>query len=375
MRTTDNIGLYIHIPFCIRKCAYCDFASFSGVGSDVRARYIDRLCREIESYKVNKRVGVDTVFFGGGTPSLLDPDELSRILSTVRSTFDLTPDAEITMEMNPGTLSEEKVRAYASLGVNRASIGCQSFNENELKILGRIHNSSLIYDAVSIVRSAGITNISLDLMYGIPEQTKDSFAHTLREALSLEPSHLSVYGLILEEGTPFYDAREGLLLPGEDEECDMYSLASKILGEKGFLHYEISNYARPGLECRHNLKYWRDEEYIGVGLAAYSYYGKKRFGNTAKLDEYISAGYVEYRYGESITENDEAFEYVMMRLRLAEGFSLSDYRARFGVDFTKGREDLIERYRALGYLDTSEDRIRLTECGFYISNTILSDLL
>lgn len=373
--TTDNIGLYIHIPFCIRKCAYCDFASFSGVGSDVRARYIDRLCQEIESYKVNKRVGVDTVFFGGGTPSLLDPDELSRILSTVRSTFDLTPDAEITMEMNPGTLSEEKVRAYASLGVNRASIGCQSFNENELKILGRIHNSSLIYDAVSIVRSAGITNISFDLMYGIPEQTKDSFAHTLREALSLEPSHLSVYGLILEEGTPFYDARQRLPLPSEDEECDMYSLASKILGEKGFLHYEISNYARPGYECRHNLKYWRDEEYIGVGLAAYSYYGKKRFGNTAKLDEYISNGYVEYRYGESITENDEAFEYVMMRLRLAEGFSLLDYRARFGVDFTKGREDLIERYRTLGYLDISDDRIRLTECGFYISNTILSDLL
>ena len=372
---TDNIGLYVHIPFCIRKCAYCDFASFSGVASNIRARYIDRLCEEIESYKREDKTRVDTVFFGGGTPSLLSPDELSKILAAARSAFDITPDAEITMEMNPGTVTLDTVRAYAALGVNRASVGCQSFNENELKILGRIHNSALIYDAVRIVREAGISNISLDLMYGIPEQTAESFAHTLREALSLEPTHLSVYGLILEEGTPFFNARENLPLPTEDEECDMYALASKILGDGGFSHYEISNYARPGFECRHNLKYWRDEEYIGVGLAAYSYYGKKRFGNTSKLEEYISNSYVQYRYGEDISDTDEAFEYVMMRLRLSEGFSLSDYRTRFGADFTDGRAEKIERYRALGYIAITPDRLALTERGFYISNTILSDLL
>ena len=373
--TTDNIGLYVHIPFCIRKCAYCDFASFSGVGSDVRARYIDRLCEEIESYRGEKKIGVDTVFFGGGTPSLLTPDELSRILTSVRSTFVITPDAEITMEMNPGTLTCDTVRAYAALGVNRASIGCQSFNDNELKILGRIHNSVLIYEAVDTVRKAGITNISLDLMYGIPEQTISSFEHSLAKALSLDPTHLSVYGLILEEGTPFFDAREKLPIPTEDEECDMYSLASKILGERGFSHYEISNYARPGYKSRHNLKYWHDEEYIGVGLAAYSYYGKKRLGNTASLEEYISDTYVQYRYGESISDADEAFEYAMMRLRLSEGFSLTDYRARFGTDFTAGRETRLDRYRALGYINISDDRLSLTESGFYVSNTILSDLL
>ena len=372
---TTNIGLYIHIPFCIRKCKYCDFASFSNLNKDTRTRYIDRLCEEIESYRDAKKVGVDTVFFGGGTPSLLSPDELSRIINTVRSVFDISANAEITMEMNPGTITEDKVRAYAAAGINRVSVGCQSFNENELKMLGRIHNSKEIYEAVKAVKAAGITNVSLDLMYGIPEQTADSFEHTIRSALSLEVDHLSVYGLILEEGTPFFEARNSLPLPNEDEECDMYALASRILGEHGFSHYEISNYSKPGFECRHNLKYWRDEEYIGVGLAAYSYYGKKRYGNTASLDEYISDDYAKYRYGENITPDGEAFEYVMMRLRLSEGFSLSDYRARFGRDFLDGRADTVARYNSLGYLDVSADRISLTERGFYISNTILSDLL
>ncbi len=373
--TTDNIGLYIHIPFCIRKCKYCDFASFSNVNKNTRTRYIDRLCEELESYRGEKKAGVDTVFFGGGTPSLLEPDELSRILFSVRSAFDVSPEAEITMEMNPGTTTEKKVRAYASLGVNRASIGCQSFSENELKLLGRIHNSQDIYETVKAVRSAGITNVSLDLMYGIPEQTAASFEYTLRSALSLDVSHLSVYGLILEAGTPFFETQGSLPLPSEDEECDMYALASHILGEAGFSHYEISNYAKPGSECRHNLKYWRDKEYIGVGLAAYSYYGKKRYGNTARLDEYISDDYVKYRCIESITPDDEAFEYVMMRLRLAEGFPLSEYRARFGCDFLDGRTEATERYRSLGYLNIADGRISLTERGFYISNTILSDLL
>ena len=373
--TTDNIGLYIHVPFCVRKCRYCDFASFSGIGNDVRARYIDRLCEEIESYSCDRRIGVNTVFFGGGTPSLLSPDELSRILSSVRSTFALAPDAEITMEMNPGTLTQDSVSAYASLGVNRASIGCQSFNENELKILGRIHNSAEIYDAAEIVKMAGISNFSLDLMYGIPEQTAASFEHSLRSALALSPSHLSVYGLIREEGTPFYEHRSSLALPSEDEESDMYALASRLLGEHGFSHYEISNYARPGFESRHNLKYWRDEEYIGFGLAAYSYYGKKRYGNTSHMDEYLSDDYVKYRYVEDITDADAEFEYAMMHLRLSEGFSLSDYRARFGRDFQDGRKEAIDRYAGLGYLTLKDDRLSLTERGFYISNTILSELL
>ena len=369
--TTDNIGLYVHIPFCIRKCAYCDFASFSGVDSNVRARYIDRLCEEIESYRTEEKIGVDTVFFGGGTPSLLSSHELSRILASARSAFKISPD----VEMNPGTVTPDKVRGYASLGVNRASIGCQSFNENELKILGRIHTSADIYEAIKIVRASGIENISLDLMYGIPEQNSASFEKTLSAVLSLEPSHLSVYGLILEEGTPFWQARASLSLPSEDEECDMYATASRTLGESGFSHYEISNYARPGYECRHNLKYWRDEEYIGVGLAAYSYYGKKRYGNTSSLDEYISSGYIKYRRTEDLTESDEAFEFAMMRLRLAEGFSLSEYRRLFGVDFLAERREAIERYRTLGYLAVSDDRISLTERGFYVSNTILSEIL
>ncbi len=367
--TTKPIGLYVHIPFCKRKCRYCDFCSYAGVSETERREYTEALCREIRGYEREKRIAVDTVFFGGGTPSLLEPRELSEILEAVKSAFDVLPDAELTLEANPGTLTRDKLLAYRLLGVNRLSIGLQSIHENELKKLGRIHSYPDFLESYRLAREVGFDNIGVDLMYGIPEQTVDSFGETLASVIAIAPEHISAYGLIIEEGTPFYDERDSLALPDEDSECDMYCLACAMLGEAGYSHYEISNYARAGRESRHNLHYWRDEEYIGVGVAAHSYFEGYRFANPDSIAEYLAAPVVERLLPDAETE------YVMLAFRLAEGLSLTDYKARFSRGFTEGREDSIRRYTDLGLMLQMGDRLALTERGFYVSNAILSDLL
>ena len=372
---TDGIGLYIHIPFCKRKCNYCDFPSFQGISQTEKKKYVDALISEINSYSRPEKIKVNTVFIGGGTPSLLGGEEMGRVLSSVYESFEISEDAEISMEANPGTLTLENAIAYRSSGINRISIGSQSFCENELKKLGRIHNSGAISEAVAIAREAGFSNINLDLMYGIPEQTMDSFKRSLDSLIALSPEHVSVYGLIIEEGTPFFRGLTELRLPTEDAECDMYYLAAQLLSDNGYRHYEISNYAKEGYECRHNLKYWRDEEYIGVGLAAHSYFGKKRYSNPVTLDEYFSFERERYISTEDIDREANAYEYVMMHLRLSEGFSLSEYKERFGTAFTDGREQTLSRFIELGYLMLTDGRISLTERGFYVSNAILTELI
>jgi len=366
----DPRGLYVHIPFCKRKCNYCDFCSFP---IEEKREYLDALCREIDSYK-DERIYVDTVFFGGGTPSLLSEDELSKILSAIRKSFVVSPDTEITLEANPKTLTQKKVEAYRTLGVNRISLGLQSIHENELKILGRIHSFDEFVESYNMILSSGIDNINVDLMYGIPEQTKESFEATLRRILSLDPSHISVYGLILEEGTPLHSLRESLTFPTEDEECEMYYLAARLLSENGYRHYEVSNYAKEGRESRHNLKYWRGEEYVGVGLSAYSYYKGKRFGNTKDMSEYVLSPLDIYDE-ETIDKDNEKYEYVMLRTRLSEGFSLSDYKRRFGEDFLLENELVIKAFVDAGYINISGDRLSFTERGFYVGNSLLTELI
>ena len=254
-------------------------------------------------------------------------------------------------------------------------MGGQTIHENELKMLGRIHSFSDLSDSVSMIMDAGISNINIDVMYGIPEQTKQSFAKTLDAISKLNPTHISAYGLILEEGTPFWNMRESLPLPTEDEECEMYELACRVLGEAGYSHYEISNYARPGYECRHNLKYWRDKKFIGAGLAAYSYFGDKRYGNSSSFDEYLSDNFIQYRREDLVDRDSYETEFIMMHLRLCDGLSLSEYARTFGRPFLDGRETAIEKYRSLGYLDIRDGRVFLTEKGFYISNSIISELI
>ncbi len=371
---TKPIGIYVHIPFCKRKCNYCDFCSVSADVDKIK-RYVDALCFEIESFSENKSIPVDTVFFGGGTPSLISSDMFVKIMDSLKKSFNILPSAEITAEVNPGTVNEEKAKALLGSGVNRVSIGLQSIHENELKILGRIHTFDEFLNCVRVFKSAGLDNFSVDLMYGIPEQTPASFEKTLGRVISLQPRHISAYGLIIEEGTPFFAQRDSLSLPSEDEEREMYFLADKMLSLAGYSHYEISNYAKDGFESRHNLKYWHNEEYVGFGISAHSYYGGKRFYNTCDFDEYFTQDSAKYRKAENDACGIDPFEYAMLALRLSEGLSLSEYKELFGKCFTEGKEKRIDELSALGLLKNEGGRIALTSDGFYVSNTILSELL
>ena len=372
MMATDKLGLYVHIPYCVKKCNYCDFCSLSNGRGEVPEEYVDILCGEIRSYSSDEKRVLDTVYFGGGTPSLLSPDETEKIVSAIRDTFDLSADAELTFEANPGTLTEEKARAFKSLGFNRVSLGLQSIHEKEMKKLGRIHNYEEFLSSFDLLRKAGFDNINVDLMYGIPYQTRESFRQTLEAVVRLSPEHISAYGLILEDGTVLYREKDALPLPTTEEECDMYDLCRQLLRESGYEHYEISNYAKDTKRSRHNLIYWTFNEYIGVGAAAHSFYRGVRSYNTSDVREYISSG-ARARYEDS--ELDLPFEYAMLGLRLGDGFSLSEYARRFGVPFTLGKESILSRLDKEGLVTLDNDRIALTERGFYVSNSILAEIL
>ncbi|MBQ4071328.1 MAG: radical SAM family heme chaperone HemW [Clostridia bacterium] len=374
MIRNNSLALYVHIPFCVSKCRYCDFASFGGMDIGARERYVERLIEEIRTYRREERLLLSTVFFGGGTPSLLEPHLFTRIFSAIKETFLLSENPELTVEANPGTLTCESLAAFTECGVNRISLGLQSIHENELKSLGRIHSFEESREALELARSFGISNINVDLMYGIPHQTADSFSRTLDEVIALSPTHISAYGLIIEEGTPFYSMRDELPLPSEDDEADMYFLAAEKLRGAGYLHYEISNYAKRGFECRHNLVYWRGEEYVGVGLAAHSYFEGCRFSNTENMTEYMMS--LDFGKGERVRIDleNEAFEYAMTALRLSEGISLSEYADRFGSSFTEGKP-IIDKYIAEGLMRLVGDRLAFTERGFYVQNAILANIL
>ena len=369
---TDKLGLYVHIPYCVRKCNYCDFCSLPNGRGEVPSSYVEALCEEISSYKTEPKGVLDTVYFGGGTPSLLSPGQAEKIVLTIRDTFVLSDSLEFTFEANPGTLTEEKARAFKWLGFNRVSLGLQSVHENEMKKLGRIHTYEEFLSSFELLRKVGFDNINVDLMYGIPYQTKDSFRKTLESVIAISPEHISAYGLILEEGTPLYSEKDILPIPSTDEECDMYDLCRQMLRDAGYEHYEISNYAREGKRSRHNLLYWNFDRYIGVGAAAHSFYQGVRSFNTSDVSAYISSPENTRTYD---TELDLAFEYAMLGLRLIDGFSLSDYKARFGVSFTDGKEAILSRFEEEGLITLSPDRLALTERGFYVSNSILAEIL
>lgn len=373
--TTDSIGVYVHIPYCIRKCNYCDFCSLPIGLPSVPDTYIDRLVSEIYEYNSFGEIRASSIYFGGGTPSLLTSEQLSRIVSALKKVFKFEKDTEFTVEANPGTLDFTKLRGYRDIGVNRISLGVQSLIDEELSLLGRIHNADEAYRSVEMIRAAGFDNLNIDLMYGIPCETEESFLSSLRKVIDLKPEHISVYGLIVEEGTTFYCNRDKLSLPTEDRECDMYYAASRLLSLYGYEHYEISNYSLRGKRSRHNLKYWNACEYIGVGASAASYFKGRRYSNTCSVDEYISGKSLEYSSCEPLSKEERMFEYAMMNLRLADGLSLSDYKSRFSADFLCGREEPLGKYSSLSLIEMKGDNIRLTEKGFYLSNTILADLL
>ena len=373
-------GLYIHIPFCLSKCAYCDFCSFTRFDERLINSYVDALVREISEYKRKERIPVDTVFIGGGTPSILSPSQLGKITSAINDTFDLTSLSEFTVEVNPRTADKEKLSAYRTLGVNRISIGLQSIHENELKILGRNQSFEDFVAVYSSARDAGFTNISVDIMYGIPSQTKESLLETLSRVISLSPEHISLYSLILEEGTPIYENADSLAIPDDDTVFEMYSLVNSTLRENGYLHYEISNYARPGFSSLHNMKYWQLDDYIGVGISAHSFFEGERFYNPAdRFDISTLTDYINARrsrtFEDKAKREDILCEFVMLGLRTSSGISLSEYKKRFGECFITPRTAVIDELIKNGLAEISTDRFYLTEQGMFVSNSIICELL
>ncbi len=371
-----KLGLYVHIPFCRSKCLYCDFCSLVG-RTDEADIYIDALCREIvERGAETDGYTVDTVYFGGGTPSLLTSGQLLRIFDSIRDNFLLSYDAEITLECNPIThLSDgaEYFKSILSLGVNRLSLGVQSACDAELKLIGRRHTFAEAKKTFTDARQAGFRNISVDLMLGLPSQTRESLESSVGALVSLSPEHISIYSLQLEEGTPLYRMRDRYDIPDDDTAADMYESVVAMLKEAGYLHYEISNFAKEGRESRHNKKYWSLDEYIGVGLAAHSDFSGERIENTSDMQKYLSGERIEAK--NRISERERAEEYIMLGLRTLRGISESEYFSRFGESLDKRYGEKMRKYEALGLLLRCGDGIRLSERGFEVSNTILSELL
>lgn len=374
MGNRKKLGIYIHIPFCLRKCFYCDFCSFPDSDGELMRQYCDELCRRIKE-KANDCIEytVDTVYFGGGTPTLLPIGEFKKLFAALNECFDLEKDAEITVECNPATADKKYFCALRELNVNRLSIGLQSANENELSALGRVHSFAEFLTAFSDARAAGFENISVDLMYGIPEQTKESFSYSIDRILELCPEHISSYGLKIEENTVFAKIKDRLNLPDEYEEFELYKLLTDKLEKNGYHKYEISNFSKEGRESRHNTRYWLGEEYLGFGVAAHSFFDGERFGNSRDIKSFIEGKDItEERQKLSSHELDE--EYVMLRLRLADGIDKSEFKERFGREL-----DLTYPYIKLmikeGFMRDKNGKVSFTEKGFFVSNYILSEML
>ena len=373
-RKDNSFELYIHIPFCVRKCAYCDFLSAPG-SEEAKASYTKALLREIEAVKTEKRE-VSSIFVGGGTPSALSPSLMGDIFEKIHESFSVAQDAEITIEANPGTLSKEKLFLYKNAGINRLSLGLQSPEEAELKSLGRIHTYEEFLESFSLAREAGFQNINVDLMCALPDQTYEGWIRNLRTVAALHPEHISAYSLIIEEGTPF--AKRKLNLPDEDTEYRMYEDTAGILAEYGYEQYEISNYAKKGLACRHNIGYWTRKEYLGLGLGAASLWGNQRFSNTSDFSAYLK----ESGSPEKIRENretlsleDEMSEFMFLGLRMTEGVSKAEFLESFGTPIESVYGKVLDKYKNMGLLEEKEGRIFLTRAGIHVSNGVMAEFL
>ena len=384
----EPLGIYIHFPFCVKKCNYCDFLS-GPADSGTRKAYADALCREIYSFgreygmretpSRDEKIPVDTIFLGGGTPSVMDPADLTRVMETVLETFDVLPGAEISMEMNPGTFREELL-AFVKKYIGRVSLGLQSADDSELSRLGRIHTYSEFERCYSALRDVGVSNINVDLMSAIPGQTLASWEKSLSRILSMEPEHISCYSLIIEEETPFFDLFEKgrLDLPGEDEEREMYYLTERLMNAHGYHRYEISNYARLGRECRHNVRYWRRSPYIGFGIGAASLLDETRWSNTRDLQRYlsVSGSFPDIREEvQNLSVSEQMEEFMFLGLRMMEGVSGADFAEAFGCELDSVFGAVCVRLISEGLLVREGDRYKLTARGIDVSNSVLAEFL
>ncbi|MBR3714387.1 MAG: radical SAM family heme chaperone HemW [Clostridia bacterium] len=372
-------GLYIHIPFCAAKCAYCDFYSLAGnEKTSIQSDYVDALCRsaEIMSSEFSNTV-FSSIYVGGGTPSILPFSLLEKLFASLRENFKISEAAEFTVEANPATLTEEKLRAMTEGGVNRLSLGCQSSNDNELRKLSRIHTFSEFCDSFNMARKAGISNISVDLMYGIPLQTTDSLLRSISDIARLSPEHISLYGLRVEPDTKFGRDRT-LVLPSDDTQAEMYLSAVRYLAELGYERYEISNFAKDGHYSRHNMRYWECGEYLALGPAAHSFIDSVRYSYDRSINAYISAvreGHMpEYAECTLLTDEDRQEEYIFLSLRLEKGLSLDSFEKKFG---SSAKEKLISLAKPYipKFMVLDSGHLKFTSEGFLVSNTILSELI
>ncbi|MBL8184917.1 MAG: radical SAM family heme chaperone HemW [Blastocatellia bacterium] len=385
-------GVYLHIPFCKSRCSYCDFATDVWRDSGAVERYVDALCREIEGGNPSGREGVgtvpqddtlptgrvsashiDTIYFGGGTPSLLEPEQIERILNAVTSVFSVAESAEITMEMNPATVTPEKLDAFRKLGINRASFGVQTFNERDLKLLARGHDADDARQTYRLLREAGFANISFDLIAGLPGQTIEDWSRNLDEAIAMEPEHLSLYLLEIHESTPLAEqVRSGRRTPIDDElAAEMYEMMLDRLAAAGYEQYEISNFAKPGFESRHNTKYWRLDPVYGFGVSAHSFDGRERYANERDTAKYVSSieeeGSAEV-FREIVNIGSET---AFLGLRLNEGVDIEAYERRFGAELSLKSSELIER----GLVESADGRLRLTRKGMLFSNEVFAEFV
>lgn len=380
----NEIGLYIHIPFCAARCHYCDFFTFAGKEHLIND-YVTALCNELTSHSRSYDVTVKTIFFGGGTPSILEPSHFDKIFGALHKSFTIIPGAEVTVECNPGTLTPDKVKCLKSCGVNRVSLGVQSFNDETLKFLGRIHTSRQIVENYDLLREIGFNNINMDFISSIPGMLFSGWESTLKKAVCLSPEHISAYNFILEEETKFYKLhlKGKLQTPDEDEEACQYDFTREFLSGHGYGHYEISNFARPGFECRHNLTYWENKDYLGAGASACSLLDGIRWENVRNLKAYISkfrqlpTANCQHttRKPKLETRNLQIADTLMMGLRLTGGISLQEFHDRFGVSLESLRGKTINKFVELGLLEIFSGRLRFTPKGLFLSNEVLIEMI
>lgn len=378
-KENKNLGIYVHIPFCRSKCEYCDFYSVGGArDKELISRYQRALITHIkEAAERAPGYVVDTIYFGGGTPSYYGSERLRELLGEIGRRFHVDKGAEITIEANPDSVNLKMLKRLRKAGVNRISIGVQSDSDDMLKVLGRPHSFAQSQAAVTAAREAGFDNVSIDLMYGLPSQTREGWATTLGAAIAMKPNHISAYGLKLEPGTRMHEYREYINLPDDDAQADMYLYCVQTLADCGYEQYEISNFAKEGFHSRHNFKYWTGQEYIGFGPSASSDFGNKRYTYISNLQKYITAiesGGSIITECETIPARERAGEYLMLRLRTTEGVAENEYRSTFLMDFSPV-EEALAGLKERGYAEKSGGRWRLTPEGFLISNTIIGDLI
>ncbi len=376
-----ELGLYLHFPFCISKCPYCDFNSYQLKEDNQISSYISALYLEITAYsKKLKNSNIKTIYLGGGTPTILSGVQICNILEFCKSKFKIDKDAEITIEANPGTLDSKKLKLLIESGINRLSLGAQSFNNLFLKKLGRIHNTQDIIDSYYSAREIGFSNINIDIMFALPDQTTEDLQATLKKAISLKPDHLSLYNLTIKPGTEYYKKhkRGELKLPTEDEEFEMYNWVINFLEESGFEHYEISNFARPNKRSMHNLIYWQNKPYLGIGAGAYSFikgYRYMNYENPAIYIKEIMSGTLPVDNGEKLSLRKRMIETIILGLRTKDGVSYKKYKKRFRVNLDDTFSKQIDKLVNLGLLQKDNYRIKLTRKGVFLANTVFREFV